>query len=258
MIRYFYLALAAMLTLCLTANAGLVSFSDISQSGQGPGDPPAPYGPPSIIGNMLSFKSPTGFSATSVNGVFDIKDSFTDGLLTFSVDADPQTWITGVSLTERGARNLFELILGAGTASTRVQVIALAEIMVTELDHGNTPLTALASSPIPIGFNITWDLINDPGAVIWSASDSESIETVLTNRGVSFEYGATAFDFIMNNQLFAISEEGTFAFIDKKRIDIKVDTEMVPEPTTVFLAFIGLVGVCLGRDAELLGKRRAA
>ena len=34
----------------------------------------------------------------------------------------------------------------------------------------------------------------------------------------------------MNNQLLAISEDGTFAFIDKKRIDFEADTEMVPEP----------------------------
>ncbi len=251
MTRKLSIAMLILLTLCASANAGLVSFSNISQSGQGPGDPPAPFGPPSISGNSLSFQSPAAFSATSVNGDFDIEDSFTDGLLTFSVEADDDTWITGVSISERGARNLFELDPNSGTATTRVQVIALAEITITELDHGNTPLTPLAATPIPIGFNLTWDLINNGGVAIWTASDPQDIETILINRGVTFDLGATAFDFIMNNQLFAISEEGTFAFIDKKRIDIDVETEMIPEPTTVLLAIFGLLGATFGRGIKL-------
>ena len=251
MTRHLSMALIIVLILCPGAHAGLVSFFDISQSGQGPGDPPNPYGPPSVSGNTLSFLSPAGFSATSVNGIFDIEDSFTDGLLTFSVEADPDTWITGVSISERGARNLFELILEAGSESTRVQVIALAEILVTELDHGNTPLTAPAADAIPIGFNLTWDLEGDPGVAIWNGFDAQDIEDILINdRGVEFELGVTAFDFLMNNQLFAISEEGTFAFIDKKRIDIDVETDMVPEPTTALLALFGLLGTCLGRGLE--------
>ncbi len=251
MTRKLSLALTILLMLCPSANAGLVSFTNIFQSGQGPGDPPAPYGPPSISDNSLSFASPAAFSATSVNGVFDVENSFTDGLLTFSVEADDDTWITGMSISERGARNLFELVLSSGTATTRVQVISLAEITVTELDHGNTPLTALAMVPIPIGFNITWDLINNPGVAIWTGLDAQDIETILINRGVVFDLGATAFDFIMNNQLFAISEVDTFAFIDKKRIDIDVETEMIPEPTTALLAIFVLLGTSLGRGIKL-------
>ena len=102
MTRHLSLALIFMLAVCPAIQAGLVSFDDIFQSGQGPGDPPAPYGPPTIVGNTLSFEGPAAFSATSVNGVFDIEDSFTDGLLTFSVNADPDTWITGIVLSETG------------------------------------------------------------------------------------------------------------------------------------------------------------
>jgi hypothetical protein len=251
MTRHLSIAIIVLLILCPSANAGLVGFHNISQSGQGPGDPPAPYGPPTISGNTLSFASPAAFAATSANGVFDIEDSFTDGLLTFDVEADPDTWITGLKLTERGGRNLFELILGSGTNSTRVNVIALASVVITELDHGNTPLTAAAAAPIPVGFNLTWDLINNPGADLWTGMDPVDIEDILIDREVDFERGATAFDFIMNNQLFAISEEGTFAFIDKKRIDIDVDTEMCPEPTTALLVLCGLLGSILGRCAKL-------
>jgi len=250
MTRQLSVALILLLFLCPMANAGLVSFSNISQSGQGPGDPLFPYGPHTILGNTLVFDSPAGFAATSANGIFDIEDSFTDGLLSFSVDADPDTWITGLKITERGARTLFELIVGSGSANTRVQVIALADITITELDHGNTPLTPAAAAPISIGFDLTWDLINDPGAVLWTGMDARDIEQILINRGVEFEQGATALNFIMNNQLFAISEEGTFAFIDKKRIEIEVRTEMIPEPTTAVLAMFGLLGVSFGRGLE--------
>jgi hypothetical protein len=250
MTRHLSIAIIVLLILCPSANAGLVSFHNISQSGQGPGDPPAPYGPPTISGNTLSFASPVAFAATSANGVFDIEDSFTDGLVTFDVDADPGTWITGLKLSERGGRNLFELILDSGTGSTRVNVIAIASIVITELDHGNTPLTPAAEAPILVGFDLTWNLINDPGAVLWTGMDAVDIEAILLNRKVDFEHGATALDFIMDNQLFAISEEGTFAFIDKKRIDIDLETEMLPEPATALLVLLGLLGTSLGRGIE--------
>jgi len=55
----------------------------------------------------------------------------------------------------------------------------------------------------------------------------------------------------MNNRLLAFSEGGpggtSIAFIDKKLIDITVTTEMVPEPTTLALVGLGLVGLAAGR-----------
>ena len=240
--------------LCLLAftssfdcHAGIVTYSSISQSGQGPGDPSDPYGSPTISGNLLSFLAPGAFSATSANGVFDIADSFTDGFISFSVEAEDNTWITGFSLREQGSRNLFELVAGSGTIATTVRVIALGSISVTELDHGSTPLTAAAATPFGIGFDVTWDLINDPTPALWDAFDEVDIEQILTNRGVVFDYGATAFDFFMNNQLLAISEDGTFAFIDKKRIDFDTDTEMIPEPATLVLAIGGILGIACSR-----------
>ena len=241
------LGIAALSTaLLLTSSnveAGLVEFINISQSGQGPGDPPNPYGIPTILGDSLEFRGPAAFAATSFDGNFDIQDSFTDGFVSFSVEADDDTWITGFSLRERGGRTLLELPF-PGTDTTRVRVIALGSISVTELDHGNTALTPDAALPIGIGFDVTWDLINNPGASLWSAFDAKNIENILTQRGVTFDHGATALDFFMNNQLLAISEEGTFAFIDKKRIDFDVSTEMlIPEPATIVLALMGIIGV---------------
>ena len=131
-----------------------------------------------------------------------------------------------------------------------MQVIALADVVVTELDHGATALTPLATAPIPIGFNLTWDLLANPGAALWTGIDAKDIENILTNRGVIFDHGVTGLNFIMNNQLFAISEEGTFAFIDKKRIEIDVETEMIPEPTTALLALLGVLGTCMVRASR--------
>ena len=47
-------------------------------------------------------------------------------------------------------------LLVRGTAATTVRVVALGSISVTELDHGNTPLTAAAATPFGIGFDVTW------------------------------------------------------------------------------------------------------
>jgi len=233
-----------------SVEAGLVSFSNISQSGQGPGDPANPYGAPVILGNSLTFPGPSAFSATSANGLFDIEDGFTDGFLSFSVEADPDTWITGLSLEESGLRSLLEL-QNPGTATTRVRVIAVGSISVIELDHGNSPLTGLAAQPMGIGFDLTWDLANHMEVVLWNGVDAADIAATLTERGVAFEHGATAIDFFMNNQLLAISEDGTFAFIDKKFIDFDVDTEMVPEPGTIILGIAGMLAVAVIRPWTL-------
>ncbi|MCG8449000.1 MAG: PEP-CTERM sorting domain-containing protein [Pirellulales bacterium] len=232
-----------------SAQAGIVTFLNFSQSGQGPGDPPNPYGAPTFGVNSLSFLGPGAFSATAVDGVFDIQNSFTDGFISFSLEADNETWITGMSIQESGSRNFFELIVGSGvgTVNTRVRVIAIGSISVTELDHGNTPLTPTAAMPMGIGFDVTWDLINHPGVALWNESNVRSIEDELITRGVNFQLGATAIDFFMNNQLLAISEEGTFAFIDKKVINFGIQTEMIPEPGTLLLAMAGVMGLAAGR-----------
>ena len=232
------LSLALCLCFLSTTDANLVTFSNISQSGQGPGDSNRPYGQPTINGNSLKFTGPNAFSATSGFGDANMVDSFTDGFLSFSVTADDDTWITGFSMKESGLKNLLDLG-GVGTNSTLVKVIAAGQIRVTELDHGNTNLTAAAAMPIDIGFDETFDLIAHPGASFWNGSDVENLD--------GFTHRVTAFDFLLDNQLIAFSESGTLAFIDKKRIEFDVTTQMVPEATS-FLLFASAIGMtCIRR-----------
>ncbi|MCH2115413.1 MAG: hypothetical protein MK171_10965 [Pirellulales bacterium] len=239
------------------AQAGFVSFNGMTQSGQGPSDPPTPFGAPTIAGNSLIFVGPSAFAATSANGDFDIMDSFTDGRISFSVEADDDTWITGMRFKDVGLRNLLEILPGSGTAATRVRVIALGSISVTELDHGNTPLTAAAAQPMDIGFDLSWNFDTNPEVALWTGMDERDIEDELNARGVAFDNGATAFDFFMNNQLLAISEQDTFAFIDKKRVDFEVYTDMiVPEPGTLLFGWMAAFAVATGRFRVQVGEPR--
>jgi hypothetical protein len=52
---------------------------------------------------------------------------------------------------------------------------------------------------------------------------------------------ATRVDIVIDNTLTAISEPGTIAFIAKK--EFFVDHDIVPEPSTLGLAFVALCGL---------------
>ena len=228
-----------------SAQASHITFSNIAQSGQGPGDPFAPYGSPTIDGNALKFSSPNSFSASSANGVMDLYNSFTDGFLSFSAKADSNSFISGFSLNETGARTLADFPL-PGTDQTSVRVIALGRVIVTELDHGATPLIGPPANPIynvDIGFNLNWNKSDNPGTSFWDGFVFKNISESLRNNGAVFTQGATAFDFILDNQLYAFSEAGTAAFIDKKRIEFVVTT--VPEPGTLLMSVVAMTGMML-------------
>ena len=234
------------LAFCLlsTADAGLVTFSDITQSGQTPGDPSDPFGEPSVAGNTLTFSGPDTFSAASVGGSFNF-NNFTDGFLSFTVSAaDDLTWITDFSLFETGDSLLVDNG-GLGTIMTNTQVNAVGGIVITELDHGATAVNAIAGQTIEIGFGFTFNL-GDPNG-LWEGLDSVDFAAILLDRGISFEYGVTEFDFFIDNQLLAFSETGTLSFIDKKRVVFEASTAMVPEPSTVLLFAASISMTCVRR-----------
>lgn len=237
-----------------TLQAGYVTFDDISQSGEGPGDPAEPYGDPDIIGNTLRFDGPNFFSASSVDGEFDLEAFFTDGRLSFDVTADSGSWITEFSLYEEGRRTFFD-VGSPGTDFTSVFVAASGTIEITAIDGFD--LDPEDYIDIDLGFQDEWDMVNDPGVLVpWDGTASVDFETELEGvglyKGVDYEYGVTRFEYFMNNQLIARSEEGTFAFIDKKLIEIDIDADMlpdpiIPEPGTLALALIGVCGVAGNR-----------
>lgn len=242
MIRTFCCALAFLAVICPIANGGLVSFVDISQSTQTPGDPPNLYGPANTsTPNQLLFMSPSGFSATAVGaGGADI----TDGLLTFSVVVDDpnMTWITDFKFSENGTWSLVESVPGFAGLGTNVRNRILGYVIITSVNG-----VAVNGPTVPLsGAAVSFDGDSDlpPGDGFWDNMAGQALPVGQFGR-------VTSIDVAINNRLVAFSEggpEGTsIAFIDKKRITIRVTTEMVPEPAICLLAAISVSAVLLTR-----------
>ena len=232
-------ALTLVLTTVLTTlvctdsvDAGIVSFSDIVQTTQTPGDPANLFGvADTSTPNKLAFNHPNSFAATATGvGGVDV----TDGFLTFSVEADPGTWATGISLMESGSWSLIPSLPG-----NSVGVRGGGTIRVTEVDDA-----PVVGPPInfPISFAVDRDMSDTPpDSGLWDGGFAQGFGTVPGK--------VTAFTVEINNRLFALSEAG-FSFIDKKNIMFNVQTDMIPEPASLALIALGMVGMLANRRSH--------
>ena len=245
----FQRALLAAVVSCVVAGqalAGTVSFTNISQSTQTPGDPANLYGPANTATpNVLLFPSPAAFSATAIGaGGADI----TDGLLTFkaTVDDPNTTWITGINFAENGTWSLIESVPNFAGLGTNVRNQIQGFVTITGVNG-----LPVAGATIPIvggvvAFNGAADL--PPGSGFWTNGAGTPIANAPGNR-------VTAIDVAINNRLIAFSEGGpngtSISFIDKKRVTITVDTGMgvVPEPSSIamLVTALGSLGVVAAR-----------
>jgi hypothetical protein len=199
------------------------------------------FGTPTVSGDSLLF-NPVSFGAFSSNGLPDL----TNGTLATTIAAKPGQFILAINLSEAGDYTLG----GTGTAATKVSVAAPWFIRVTEVNNAplpNGPLTFnSASVPVnPVAFSPsggTYDLVNDPTSGIWTGSALIDISVYLAAAGISGE--ATKLDFSWNNDLLALSEQGTVSFIKKKQNGVTLTT-ITPEPTS--LSILALAGAVLGR-----------
>ena len=211
-----------------------VNYDNVREDAQGL------FGAPTISGDSLSF-TPLEFLAQSQDGGI----SFTDGTLAFNVESINGDGIQTLTLEESGAYAL----LGDGTATTRVEVGVVFSVNVLEVDGVAFGGSADGSSQIAQGFSIfNADLVTSPGlAQAWQSEAVLDIaDLALTELGVTGQI--TRASVVLDNQLLAISEDGSFSFVDKKTVDGVVVT--VPEPASIALLALGGVAV--------LGRRRSA
>ena len=258
MIGFFVLASAThAFTVPSTTEYGVmrgtnVSFINIS-------DPSTLYGVPTIDGNNLVFNDPSFASLAGPGGVLS---DVTDGRLGFTLQADPSTSITVLTLDEFGA---ISLTAPAGTANSgtlvRVQAPAFATVNEVLLSDGTVYtlptaqrfVSELEVTPSESSNNAGFHAADPNVGSYWQGSVSFDIPALLA--GVSGPdgqtiVGATNIDYDMNNTLIAIAQDGiSTAFIDKKGIEIlpQLSTIGVPEPASgLMLAtpLLGLTAVC--------------
>jgi hypothetical protein len=207
-----------------------VDFTGISE-GSPTGDPLPLYGQPIAVGDSLVFPTTASFSATSLDGG---PSDQTDGKLTFTMMAKPGYTISAFNYAEGGLVTL-NAPFGGG-ANAFAQVIGFAAIKVLEINNSPVNVPAIQSfmTVAPLGGQYLLSSIGgDSYSTGWSGSLSVPLPAGTTKALVTLD----------NNLFAATLGNASRALIDKKSFDLDIDTELIPEPTTVMLglsAFIGL------------------
>ena len=196
-----------------TAPASFVLWTNHTGSAQtfdweGGGSTDALFGDPDVIGDTFVF-NPTDFRVESSDG--------TSGLLGAQLKVDlfahAGQMITGIRIVELGDYGI------AGTGEVQVTGTMFMTNQ-TDTDDFGLPLVE------------TDDLVSDPLSPITSGSGSWQATAEIS--GLDW----TEVTFQLNNNLFAITDGGSSAFIEKK-ITGAVLVTVIPEPATLALFAVG-------------------
>jgi hypothetical protein len=173
------------------------------------------YGPPTPFSVGLDF-DPAAFLANAAAGSIDL----TDGQLNFTVLSSPAFAIQQIILLEGGDYSL----TGGGTAATQVLAGASIRATVTQINGVDVAPINLTSVNGSVGFN----LLANPGVLQpWSLGLGLDVAAQLGPN-----QNATRVEIVIDNQLVALSELRSAAFIAKKDFRICVnECGEVPEPS---------------------------
>jgi len=221
-----------------------VTYTQVTEDANSAGDNPPLFGPPTVSGDSIDF-DPVGFNAASANGAADL----TDGNLKFGIVAKPGKAITSLTIAEAGDVTL----LGFGTDTTFASVTTRIFLDISEVD--GAPISVLSVNNISIPFSPsggTFGLGTDGGggplySSNWSGSTSLNLNSILASNNIPFQVGATKVSINLDNTLAAISQAGTSALIAKKNANGVVITVNLPEPCSLALGAMGLVGLVARR-----------
>jgi hypothetical protein len=217
-----------------------VTYSNVNEaSGTDPGQPF--YKAPHIYGDTLDF-NPT-FSASAANGA----SKYRNALLNFDVLAHTGYGVEGLMFSERGDFTMS----GQGTANTLVDITASFLISILEVDNvAITPINLTLNMLFSPNSSGTFTLTGDGGPPLatgnWSGAMGINLDNALTAESVSYILGATKVSVALNNDLTALSEAGTHAYIGKKDLQ-GLSITVIPEPSTLALAGLGLAALLLRR-----------
>ena len=205
-----------------------LSFNNVTESSSTDAVPL--FGPPAPFTTGLDF-DPASFAASSTGGVGDI----TDGQLNFSavgIVSPSVVAINQVSVFENGDYSL----LGVGTNATQVTAGVSLRVTVTAIDGVAVAPIALSPVNASVGFN----LVANPGSVQpWSLGVSVNVASQLTSLGHAYTHGATAIEVVIDDNLVALSQPNSAAFLAKKEFQVHTS---IPEPGAT--AMLGLAAMC--------------
>jgi hypothetical protein len=177
------------------------------------------YGPPAPFATGLDFDPQ--FVASASGGTADL----TDGQLNFTFMSPG---LNSLNLFEAGDYT----VAGVGTPATRVFAAASLRATVTQINGVNVAPINLVPSNASVGFALPPNQILQP----WTLGVGLNIAGQLLPG-----QRATKVDIVINNQLLALSEPGSAAFIAKKEFILTGD--VVPEPGTLAMAGLALCGL---------------
>jgi hypothetical protein len=210
---------------------GSVMYLDVTESS---GTDAVPlFDEPGITGNLLDF-DPVGFAASGVNGGSEL----VDGQLNFTIMASQGSAISSMSVNEGGDYSLF----GSGTSATQVAAALSVTVEILEVDGVAVPPSSTGGITVNFtdAFTGTSELLT-----AWSLGGILDFNAVLDENQIQYDFGVTKAEVVIDNQLIAISEDLTTAFIAKKDFKINATTVAVPEPGS--LAALTLTGLLLVR-----------
>jgi hypothetical protein len=220
---------------------------------------PLRFGQPNFSGDSIDY-NPTGFEATSSGGGGVIVDSE----IGFMVRAHVGQRIFNFKLNEIGDTTLVGVVPlnsnGTGTAVFANGVLDISEVDFQPINNISVPFN-LQFNPSNGDFYLGIDGAGGPVYnKQWQGGVTLNIDNIIkTTPGTGLTFppsiGVTKITITLDNTLTAFSQLNTSAQIAKKdfdgvSIEINVPGNGIPEPASLLLAGLSLVGLCFRRGCR--------